>query len=99
MAAGSRERHRLLADHRLLRIPVLRHLRTRRTPRDMVDQDIRQMTDELAALLQRKRDQYGTGNLAVFGEYGILVRVFDKVYRLRILHDKNKEPQDESIDD
>ena len=65
----------------------------------MVDQDIRQMTDELAALLQRKRDQYGTGNLAVFGEYGILVRVFDKVYRLRNLHDKNKEPQDESIDD
>lgn len=65
----------------------------------MVDSDIREVTDELAELLQRKRNQYGTGNLAVFGELGILVRTTDKVFRIKNLLETGREPEDESIDD
>lgn len=62
-------------------------------------ESIRDVTDSIAVLLTQKRQDYGTENLDKFGEFGILVRISDKVERLRNLLASGKEPNFESIDD
>jgi len=54
---------------------------------------------ENVALLDRKQRDYASQNIAAFGEYGILGRVWDKVSRLRNLSNKQEQPNNESIDD
>jgi len=56
----------------------------------------KELTDELAKLVIKKQKDYGKGNILAFGEYGVLVRLNDKVERLKNLIGK-KEPQNESI--
>ena len=56
-------------------------------------------TNELAELLIRKRKDYGPGNLAEFGDFGVLVRVSDKFHRLKTLLGSGAEPANESIED
>ncbi|NPA76854.1 MAG: hypothetical protein GXN93_03820 [Candidatus Diapherotrites archaeon] len=51
------------------------------------------------ALFMRKQLDYGPRNIADFGELGVLIRVNDKVQRLRNLLFGNKNPQNESIYD
>lgn len=60
---------------------------------------IQAITDSIAVLLTQKRQDYGTENLDKFGEFGILVRISDKVERLRNLLASGKEPNFESIND
>jgi hypothetical protein len=50
-------------------------------------------------VLDDKQKDYGSGNIAAFGEYGVLVRVWDKVSRLRNLLTNVSEPKNESIED
>jgi hypothetical protein len=50
-------------------------------------------------LLDRKQRDYGSGNIAAFGEYGVLVRTFDKISRLRNLLTNVKDPANESVMD
>lgn len=50
-------------------------------------------------LLDAKQLDYGSANIAAFGEYGVLVRVWDKVSRLRNLLGAGKTPKNESIMD
>ncbi len=55
--------------------------------------------DALAAvedLLMRKHHDYGEDNLNIFGEYGVLVRVSDKVARLKNLIEVEGQVGDES---
>ena len=57
---------------------------------------------ELARLretLIRKQRDYGHLNILGFGEFGILVRVSDKVARLKNLIGNGKQPNNESVDD
>ena len=54
---------------------------------------------ELRELMISKQKDYGPGNIMSFGEYGVLVRVNDKVERLKNLHKSGREPNNESIDD
>ena len=49
-------------------------------------------------MINKQRD-YGHNNILDFGEYGVLVRLNDKVCRLKNLLGNKKEPKNESIDD
>ena len=52
------------------------------------------------ALFDRKQHDYGPGNIHAFGEYGVLVRSSDKLYRLRNLLSPGSEvARNESIED
>ena len=51
-------------------------------------------------LFDKKQRDYGSANIAVFGDPGILTRMFDKLHRLKNLYDRNGDAAvDESIDD
>ena len=47
----------------------------------------------------RKQHDYGSENIAAFGELGVLVRANDKMARLRNLHKFNTRASEESIED
>ncbi len=57
------------------------------------------VAEEIACLLDRKRQDYGTGNIRKFGSHGVLVRVSDKVERLINLSKRDGSPNFESVDD
>jgi hypothetical protein len=46
---------------------------------------VRQILDDQYALMVRKHADYGPGNIAAFGELGVLVRLSDKFERLKHL--------------
>lgn len=50
-------------------------------------------------LFCKKQNDYGPGNIAKFGEHGVLVRVSDKVERLINLMNNGTIPNNESIAD
>jgi hypothetical protein len=56
---------------------------------------------ENVQLLDRKQLDYGPGNIAAFGELGVLVRANDKIERLKNLHKTGRlnDPQNESVTD
>jgi hypothetical protein len=54
---------------------------------------------ELVDLLCRKQADYGPGNINAFGEKGVVVRMNDKMERLKRLVWGDKEPANESVED
>ena len=54
---------------------------------------------EMRATMISKQADYGPGNIAAFGELGVLVRASDKLERLKHLITGNRTPNHESIDD
>lgn len=60
---------------------------------------IRDLQAELLELFDRKNRDYGTGNIATFGELGVLVRCSDKVARLKNMLGSGGEPNFESLED
>jgi hypothetical protein len=50
------------------------------------------------ATLDMKQRDYGSGNISSFGEFGVLVRMNDKMERLKNLW-KMQEPKNESVED
>lgn len=54
---------------------------------------------EMRATMISKQADYGPGNIAAFGELGVLVRASDKLERLKHLITGNRTPNNESIDD
>ncbi len=54
---------------------------------------------ENIALFDKKNRDYGSGNIAAFGEYGVMVRVSDKFERLKNLLRNVQDPNNESIED
>ncbi len=57
------------------------------------------VADDLGELMFRKQHDYGPGNILAFGEFGILVRLNDKLERLKNLYKKGVEPANESVED
>jgi len=55
--------------------------------------------DDMSALLCRKQRDYGHGNINSFGAPGVVVRLSDKVERLKNLHSRQLEPSNESMID
>lgn len=62
------------------------------------EKEIIDITEEVRNLLIAKHHDYGTKNLDEFGSFGILVRVSDKVNRLKNLM-KNKAEVKETLED
>lgn len=54
---------------------------------------------EAAVLLDTKQRDYGSGNVSAFGEKGIIVRMNDKVERLKTLVWNDKSPEHEKVSD
>lgn len=59
----------------------------------------REIAMNLTDLFDRKQHDYGSSNISDFGEFGILVRVNDKVARLKNLLKNNKAPKNEALTD
>jgi len=57
------------------------------------------VAEEIADLITAKQKDYGHSNITDFGEYGVLVRLNDKVARLKNLLTQKKEPANEPIVD
>ena len=57
------------------------------------------MVDDLGELMFRKQHDYGPGNILAFGEFGVLVRLNDKLERLKNLYKKGVAPANESVED
>ena len=52
-----------------------------------------------AKLFHRKHQDYGPGNIAAFGAFGVLVRADDKIERLKNLKKRGEITKNESIID
>ena len=65
---------------------------------EMGREALRIAVDNIQVMDSKQRD-YGSNNIATFGEYGVLVRTWDKVSRLKNLLQNNSEPKNESIED
>lgn len=61
--------------------------------------DHHNVAEEIACLLDRKGQDYGTENIKKFGSQGVLVRVSDKVERLINLSRKDGQVNFESVED
>lgn len=66
-----------------------------KTFREAAERIVQEMVD----LLVSKQHDYGPGNILAFGELGVLVRVNDKVERLKNLLKSGATPKHESIED
>ena len=64
-----------------------------------VSRDFVEHVLKLAKLFDSKMSDYGAGNISAFGELGVLVRVNDKIERLKNLQYKGTLPENESVDD
>ncbi len=60
---------------------------------------IRNRLMEVADLVISKQRDYGSDNLKEFGELGIVIRLNDKMNRLKNLLENNKLPKNESVED
>ena len=54
---------------------------------------------EAAILLDKKNRDYGPGNISAFGEKGVIVRLNDKIERLKTLVWNNRAPEHEKVSD
>lgn len=54
---------------------------------------------EMRNLMISKQRDYGPGNIAAFGEFGVVVRASDKINRLANLLRSGKEPEHEKLED
>ena len=64
-----------------------------------LENNFRKLMEEQFQLFCRKQRDYGPENINAFGEYGILVRLNDKVERLKHISKEATKPLNESIDD
>ncbi len=54
---------------------------------------------DLADLISAKQYDYGKDNILGFGEQGLVVRLWDKINRLKNLIWNNQRPKNESVED
>lgn len=52
---------------------------------------------EIEAIMRERHEKYGPGNIAQFGDYGVMVRLADKLARLQ--HSSGKDYADEATRD
>lgn len=52
---------------------------------------------EIEAIMRERHDKYGPGNIAQFGDFGVMVRLSDKLSRLQ--HSSGKDYADEATRD
>ena len=63
------------------------------------DEACKRVCDGLAQLVTAKQHDYGARNILDFGEFGITVRLNDKLARLKNLIKTAEAPKNESLED
>lgn len=66
---------------------------------DELAESIEMLQQELRKVLLSKRADYGTGNINATGQYGVAVRLLDKVHRLLNLLSEDTLPNHEAVED
>ena len=61
--------------------------------------EMRKILKETEALLIKKNKMYGDGNIDEIGEEGIIIRIKEKVERLKHLLSIKEDPPEETIED
>ena len=61
--------------------------------------ELQNILKEIEILLKRKNEMYGDENIIKIGEEGILVRLEEKLERLKHLSKIKKDPAEETIED
>jgi hypothetical protein len=64
-----------------------------------LDQAFSQVNDELLKMFLKKHKDYGKGNILAVGEIGIVLRITEKIERLKNLLLKGDAPTNESIEE
>jgi hypothetical protein len=68
----------------------------------MDEKEMIKITDEVKEMLRKKNKTYGGGNITKIGKLGILIRIEEKIERLRNMIENNiedKESRDDSWKD
>ena len=63
------------------------------------DESCRQTALRIAEIVIAKQHDYGHDNILAFRERGVVVRLWDKISRLKNLVWENNDPKNESIED
>jgi len=61
--------------------------------------ELESILKEIEVLLKRKNEMYGDGNVIKIGEQGVVVRLEEKLERLKNLITIKKDPPEETIED
>ena len=66
-----------------------------------LEQEMAKLLEGLFETFKKKQASYGCGNIADFGEKGVLIRMNDKMKRLinLVWHDKQNPLKDETVED
>jgi len=65
----------------------------------MNKEELRKILEEMDALIKRKNEMYGEENIDSIGEEGIVVRLTEKLERLKHLLKNKEDPAEEPIED
>ena len=66
---------------------------------DSFEEACKKVALHIADVVIAKQHDYGHDNILAFKEQGLVVRLWDKINRLKNLFWKNSEPKNESIED
>ena len=70
-----------------------------RKPEASFEEACRDVATQIAETVISKQHDYGHDNILAFREQGLVVRLWDKINRLKKLVWENNEPKNESIED
>ena len=65
----------------------------------MNSEELKKICKEIEELLKRKNEMYGDENIVKIGKEGIIVRLTEKIERLKHLLENNINPPEETIED
>jgi len=65
----------------------------------MNEGELKKILNEIEALLKKKNEMYGDENIVKIGKEGVIVRIEEKVERLKHLLKSKKNPEEEPVED
>lgn len=61
--------------------------------------EMKKIMKEMDVLIRRKNQMYGDGNIDVIGQEGIIIRLKEKLERLKHLISTDQDPEEEPTED
>ena len=65
----------------------------------MNTEEMEKICKEIEELLKRKNEMYGDGNIDKMGKPGVIMRITEKIERLKHLLKNNLNPEEETLED
>lgn len=62
-------------------------------------EELKKILDEIEVLIKKKNEMYGDENIVKIGKQGVILRITDKIERLKNLFEKKINPPEETIED